>query len=86
MVSDRLAARTVTLFAASKTFNIPGLCPAFAVIPDPKLRLRFKRAMSGLITEVPCLGLTATEAAFVSALLRRRRQPPLSPCLSVDYD
>ena len=48
------------------------------VIPDPKLRLRFKRAMSGLITEVPCLGLTATEAAFVSALLRRRRQPSLS--------
>ena len=48
------------------------------MIPDPKLRLRFKRAMSGLITEVPCLGLTATEAAFVSALLRRRRQPSLS--------
>eukprot|EP01045_Picozoa_sp_COSAG04_P005657 COSAG04_NODE_265_length_18593_cov_4.226776_13_plen_248_part_00 len=72
-VSDRLAARTVTLFAASKTFNIPGLCAAFAVIPDPKLRLRFKRAMSGLITEVPCLGLTATEAAFVSAPPFRHR-------------
>ena len=41
------------------------------MIPDPKLRLRFKRAMSGLITEVPCLGLTATEAAFVSARSRQ---------------
>ena len=59
-----LADRTVTLFAASKTFNVPSLCAAFAIIPNLKIRLRFKKEMQGLITEVPCLGLTATEAAF----------------------
>lgn len=36
-----LAARTVTLQAPSKTFNVAGLTSAFAVISDPGLRTRF---------------------------------------------
>ena len=36
-----LAARTITLQAPSKTFNVAGLTSAFAVISDPGLRARF---------------------------------------------
>jgi cystathionine beta-lyase len=34
-LSPELAARTITLMAPSKTYNIPGLGCAFAIIPDP---------------------------------------------------
>jgi cystathionine beta-lyase len=50
--------------APSKTFNVPGLGCAFAVIPDPPLRGRFKRAMQGIVPHVNVLGLVACEAAF----------------------
>jgi len=56
--------RTVALFAASKTYNLAGLACAYAVIPNPKLRARFERAKRGMITEVNCLGYTATAAAY----------------------
>jgi cysteine-S-conjugate beta-lyase len=36
--------RTIVLHAASKTYNIPGLACAYAVIPDEALRDRFKEA------------------------------------------
>jgi cysteine-S-conjugate beta-lyase len=60
------AARTITLMAASKTFNLPGLgcgC-AFAVISDKSLRLRFKDAMAGIVPMVNALGYTASRVAF----------------------
>ena len=59
-----IAARTMTLFAPSKTYNIPGLGAAFAVIPDPKLRLRFERAMAGIVPHINVLGYTAMAAAY----------------------
>lgn len=59
-----LARRTITLMAPSKTFNIPGLGCAFAVIPDPALRRRFTRAMRGIVPEINVLGLVAAEAAL----------------------
>lgn len=37
---------------------------AFAVVPNGNLKMRFKKQLRGVITEVPCLGLAATEAAF----------------------
>jgi cystathionine beta-lyase len=58
------AARTITLMAPSKTFNIPGLGCAFAVISNKKLRNRFLQAMAGIVPEVNILGFTAAEAAF----------------------
>jgi cystathionine beta-lyase len=61
---DNAAARSITLMAPSKTFNIPGLGCAFAVIPDADLRRRFVRAMSGIVPHVNILGLVACEAAF----------------------
>ena len=59
-----IAKRTITLMAPSKTFNIPGLGCAFAVISDASLRRRFERAMAGIVPHVNVLGLTACEAAY----------------------
>lgn len=63
-LSDDAARRSITLMAPSKTFNIPGLGCAFAVIPDTGLRRRFLRAMEGIVPHVNVLGLTACEAAY----------------------
>jgi cystathionine beta-lyase len=58
------AARTVTLMAPSKTYNIPGLGASFAIIPDPALRARFSGACAGIVAEVNALGYAACEAAY----------------------
>jgi len=63
-LSPEAARRSITLMAPSKTFNIPGLGCAFAVISEPKLRHRFERAMHGIVPHVNVLGLAACEAAF----------------------
>lgn len=59
-----IARRSITLMAPSKTYNIPGLGCAFAVIPDVALRRRFSGAMSGIVPHVNVLGLVACEAAY----------------------
>ena len=58
------AQRTITLMAPSKTWNIPGLYCAFAVIADPALRRRFRHAMRGMVPQVNVLGMVAAEAAY----------------------
>lgn len=63
-LSPEAARRSITLMAPSKTFNIPGLGCAFAVIPDAALRRRFLRAMDGIVPHVNVLGLVACEAAY----------------------
>ena len=63
-LNDDMARRTITLMAPSKTFNVPGLACAFAVIPDASLRHRFALAMRGIMPEVNILGLAAAEAAY----------------------
>ena len=63
-LSADAAQRSITLMAPSKTFNIPGLGCAFAVIPDAGLRRRFLRAMDGIVPHVNILGLAACEAAY----------------------
>ncbi|MBU3021424.1 PatB family C-S lyase [Aestuariibacter sp. A3R04] len=55
---------SVTLMAASKTFNVAGLGASFAIIPDRKLRQSFVNAAAGHMPWVNVLGLVATEAAF----------------------
>jgi cystathionine beta-lyase len=50
--------------AASKTFNLPGLGCAFAVIGEKNLRRRFKEAMAGIVPMANALGYTATRVAF----------------------
>lgn len=63
-LSSELAARTVTLMAPSKTYNVPGLGTSFAIIADPALRQRFTKAGAGIVAEVTALGFTACEAAY----------------------
>lgn len=63
-LSNEIAARTVTLLAPSKTFNIAGLACSAAVIPDSKLRSHFKRSIEGLMPGVNLLGFVAAEAAY----------------------
>ena len=63
-MGEDLAARTVTLMAASKTFNIAGLTCGFAIIPDAGLRTRFRRIIQGLSLDQNVFGLAATQAAF----------------------
>jgi cystathionine beta-lyase len=58
------AQRSITLMAPSKTFNVPGLGCAFAIIPDARLRRDFRHAMHGIVPHVNTLGLVACEAAL----------------------
>lgn len=59
-----LAEYSVTLMAASKTFNVAGLGTSFAIIPNEKLRLAFNHAARGILPWVTATGLAATNAAF----------------------
>ncbi len=63
-LAPEIAARTITLMAPSKTFNIAGLYCSFAVIPDAKLRQRFKAATAGLFHGANVLGYVAALAAY----------------------
>ena len=59
-----VAQRTITLMSPSKTFNLPGLGCAFAVISDEKLRRRFIKATAGIVPHVNAMGYAAAEAAY----------------------
>jgi len=65
-VDEAAKERTITLMAPSKTFNLPGLQFAYAVIPDADLRRRFRDAGGGLFEhDLPgVFGIAATEAAY----------------------
>ncbi|HEY0946502.1 MAG TPA: PatB family C-S lyase [Opitutaceae bacterium] len=63
-LGPEIAARSITLMAPSKTYNVPGLGTSLAIIPDPSLRARFVRATAGIVAEVTCLGFAACEAAY----------------------
>ncbi len=63
-LSPQAAARSITLMAPSKTFNVAGLGCAFAIIPDMALRRDFRRVMDGIVPHVNILGLAACEAAL----------------------
>ena len=59
-----IADRTISLFAATKTYNIPGISCAAAIIPNASLRERFKWVRGGLVSGIGPLGFVASEAAF----------------------
>lgn len=63
-LGDRAQERVVGLYAPSKTYNLPGLACSFIVIPDRRLRARFRMAARGMITEVNCMGYVACAAAY----------------------
>jgi cystathionine beta-lyase len=63
-LSPDVERRTITLMAPSKTFNLPGLKCAVAIIPDAALRERFAAAASDLVAKINVLGYTAALAAY----------------------
>ncbi len=66
-LSEETANRTITLMAASKTFNIAGLKTAFAIIQNKSIRERFVLSKLGMVDSVNVLGLEATLAAYTHA-------------------
>lgn len=63
-LSPEIADKTITLVAASKTFNTAGLFCAFAIIPNAELRARFIQVNEEITGHVSSLGLIGSEAAF----------------------
>ncbi|MGK0443555.1 MAG: cystathionine beta-lyase [Bermanella sp.] len=63
-LGDDVAQRSITLMAPSKTFNVPGLDMAFAIIPNIKMRTQYAKLMDGLVGHVNILGMHAATAAF----------------------
>jgi cystathionine beta-lyase len=61
---EALSENSITLMAASKTFNVAGLGTSFAIIPDASIRARFVQAGAGIVPWVTVMGLCATAAAF----------------------
>ena len=63
-IAPEIAARTITLMAPSKTYNIAGLCCSLAVVQNPDLRARLKQAGADLVPGVNALGYIAGLAAY----------------------
>ncbi len=61
---DTIADQSMTLMAASKTFNIAGLGTSFAIIPNATVRAKYESTAMGHMPWVNIMGLAATEAAF----------------------
>jgi cystathionine beta-lyase len=58
------AERIVTFMSPSKTFNLPGLNFAFAIVADKRTRHRLLRPAKGLLPFPGCFAITAAEAAY----------------------
>jgi cystathionine beta-lyase len=71
-LAPEIAARSITLMSASKTYNVAGLKAAFAIVPDAALRQRFTAARAGMVDSVNLMGLAATEAALTGCEAWRR--------------
>ena len=65
-LNKEIEARSITLMAPSKTFNMPGLGCSFAIIPNPGLRRQYKKAKQGIVPYVTALGYVAAQAAYQS--------------------
>lgn len=63
-LSPEVALRSVTLMAASKTWNIPGLKVAFAIVPDAAMRSGFEHSKRDMVDSVNILGLAGMAAAY----------------------
>lgn len=64
LVEPGAAECVVTLMSPSKTFNLPGLNFAFAVVPDAGMRRRFLAPGRGLLPFPGAFAIAAAEAAY----------------------
>lgn len=63
-LSEEIAQRCITLMSPSKTYNIAGLSCAFAVIQNPTLRAKYRRAQGSLVPHLDILAYPAAIAAY----------------------
>lgn len=64
-ISEDFANNSVACTGASKTFNLPGLQTANIIIPNPKIRERFRSIVKSCgISSPNTFGIAATEAAY----------------------
>ena len=63
-LDHEIARNTVTLMAATKTFNIAGLQCSFAIIQNQELRKKVELSTKGLVMWVNLIGLNAALAAY----------------------
>jgi cystathionine beta-lyase len=75
-LSPEVGARTITLVAPSKTYNLAGIHASVAIVEDAELRKRFEDAAAGLVPHLDVMGYTAMVAAY------RDGQPWLDELLS----
>lgn len=71
-LDEATAQNSITLMAASKTFNIAGLATSFAVIPNRRLRVAFEREKGSITGDINVLGYLATEVALKEGELWRQ--------------
>lgn len=64
MLAPEVAQQTVTVFAPSKTFNIPGLGFGVMIIENPELRRVVEAAAAGLVRGSNLMGYAAALAAY----------------------
>ncbi len=63
-IGPEAAARTITLMAPSKTYNLAGLNCGFAIIQDQRLQRIWRKASLGLVPSANIMGHTAALAGF----------------------
>jgi len=63
-LDPEIEARTITLLAPSKTFNLAGLKSSLAVVPNRALREKFIAARADMVQSGNILGYTAMLAAY----------------------
>lgn len=80
--TDAERRRLMAFVAPSKTWNVPGLGCAFAIVPDPELREHFTRDYDQIVPPINVFGWVGAEAAYrfgepwrlgMLAYLRRNR-------------
>lgn len=63
-LDPQTAEHTITLMAPSKTYNLPGFGCSFAIISNADLRIRFKKAMAGIVPDPAVMGFRLAEIAY----------------------
>jgi cystathionine beta-lyase len=82
-LAPEIEARTITLMAPSKTYNIAGLHASVAIISNPELRRRFVAAQRGIVPHLDIMGYRAMLAAYQVRRGEDLPLPPLSPLPAV---
>jgi len=63
-IDPEIAARTITLIAPNKSFNVAGIGCAIAVVPNPDLRQCLEEARRGIVPHVGIMSYVMTDAAY----------------------